>query len=217
MGRDLVLKITYLDSIDSTQTYLKNALKNHDLVPPHAVVAKKQIAGLGSRENRWIGIDGNLFLSFAICLDELPKDLKLESASIYFAYLLKESLSELNSKVWLKWPNDFYLDDLKIGGMITNILGDTLVCGVGLNLVKSPKGFASLDIKISKDELLKQYFKKIEKKSLWKQVFSKYELEFHRNRQFFTHENNFKILLDDVTLESDGSILSDGERIYSRR
>ena len=53
-----------------------------------------------------------IFFSFAIKIDELPTDLKLESASIYFAYLLKETLYELGSCVWLKWPNDFYIDDL---------------------------------------------------------------------------------------------------------
>ena len=217
MDKGLALKITYLKSVDSTQTYLKNKVKDRNFILPHAIVAHKQRAGIGSRDNSWQGMDGNLFLSFAISLDELPQDLKLESASIYFAYLLKDTLNESNSSVWLKWPNDFYLDDLKIGGMITNIVDGVLVCGVGLNLVNSPQGFGLLDIKISKDKLLKQYFKKVEKKISWKQVFSKYELEFYRNQKFFTHKDNVIISLGSVTLERDGSILSNGERIYSLR
>jgi len=211
------LKITYLESVSSTQTYLKSRLKDRDFILPHAIVAHKQTDGLGSRANSWMGIDGNLFLSFAIFLYELPQDLKLESASIYFAYLLKDTLNELDSLIWLKWPNDFYLGDLKVGGMITNIVDGVLVCGVGLNLVDAPDGFATLDIKISKDKLLKQYFKNIEKKISWKQVFSKYKLEFYRNQKFFTHKNNLRISLNGVILQSDGSILSDGERIYSLR
>jgi len=212
-----VLKTTYLESVDSTQIYLKKLLQNKELQLPHAVVANMQTAGIGSRNNTWSGLEGNLFLSFATTLDELPQDLKLESASIYFAYLLKEVLSELNSSVWLKWPNDFYLQHLKVGGMITNIVGDILICGVGLNLINSPKGFATIDIKISKEKLLKQYFKKIEKKISWKQVFSKYELEFQRNQNFFTYKNNLKISLNGAILQGDGSILCDGERIYSLR
>ena len=158
------MKITYLKSVDSTQTYLKELIKDKKLQLPHAVVSDIQTNGIGSRDNLWQGMDGNLFLSFALSLDSLPKDLKLESASIYFAYLLKETLWDLNSLTWLKWPNDFYLNDLKIGGMITNIVDNNLICGVGLNLVNSPKEFTVLDISISQEELLKKYFKNIEKK-----------------------------------------------------
>ena len=211
------MKIRYLDSVDSTQLYLKDLIKNKKVTPPYGVVANKQNAGIGSRNNSWIGLDGNFFFSFAIKIDELPTDLKLESASIYFAYLLKESLEEFGSNVWLKWPNDFYIENKKIGGMITNIVDSTLICGVGINLVKNPQDFARLDIEISRDEILEKYIKKISKKIQWKQVFSKYKLEFHKNREFFTHKNSEKISLSSAILEDDGSIISNGERIYSLR
>ena len=147
----------------------------------------------------------------------MPKDLKLESASIYFAYILKIILNSLNSDVWIKWPNDFYIKDKKIGGMITNIVDDSLVCGVGLNMTTQPDGFAKLDIEVCREELLQKYFKKIEKKISWKQVFSKYELEFDKNKNFFTHNKGLRIPLEDVRLQSDGSIVRNGERIYSLR
>lgn len=208
---------TYLDSVDSTQSYLKNLIKTKEIKAPHAIVSKKQTAGVGSRANSWIGEDGNLFLSFAINVDDLPSDLKLESSSIYFAYLLKDVLSKLKSSVWLKWPNDFYLGDIKIGGMITNIVENTMICGIGLNLSNAPDKFEKLDINISIEELLEKYFKNIEKKLLWKQVFSKYKLEFCKNKKFFTHNNNLKISLNNAILEYDGSITINGDRMYSLR
>ena len=176
-----------------------------------------QTNGVGSRENEWVSQDGNLFLSFAIELQHLPQDLKIESVSIYYAYLLKELLSDLGSKVILKWPNDFYLNNEKIGGMITNIQENVLICGVGLNLLSSPKEFNRLDITINREYLITSYFKKIEKKVLWKQVFSKYKLEFENNKKFMTHYNGMKISLESSVLEDDGSLNVNGERIYSRR
>ncbi len=211
------MQISYLKSVDSTQTYLKELLRDKKTQLPFAVVAEVQTNGLGSRGNSWSGLEGNLFLSFAMSLDELPKDLKLESSSIYFAYLLKEVLAECGSEVWLKWPNDFYIGELKMGGMITTITKKTLICGVGLNLENAPSGFAKLDIKILKEELLEKYFKKLEKKFLWKQVFSKYRLEFYRSQKFFTHNNSLRISLNGAALNSDGSITSNGERIFSLR
>jgi len=180
-------------------------------------MTNNQTNGIGSRDNSWHGMDGNLFVSFAVSLQELPNDLKLESVSIYFAYILKSTLEELKSNVWLKWPNDFYIEDKKIGGMITNIVGDTLVCGVGLNLVDFPDGFDKLDITINKEKLLNRYFANIEKKLLWKQVFSKFKLEFYRNQKFFTHNHNLRIPLGEAELQSDGSIIVNDERIYSLR
>ncbi|WP_415398115.1 biotin--[acetyl-CoA-carboxylase] ligase [Sulfurimonas sp. CS5] len=211
------MQTLYLKTIGSTQNHLKELLKTKEIKLPFAVVADAQTDGIGSRENRWNSLEGNLFLSFAIEIKNLPKDLKLESASIYFAYILKIILNSLNSDVWIKWPNDFYIKDKKIGGMITNIVDDSLVCGVGLNMTTQPDGFAKLDIEVCREELLQKYFKKIEKKISWKQVFSKYELEFDKNKNFFTHNKGLRIPLEDVRLQSDGSIVRNGERIYSLR
>lgn len=217
MVKDSPLQIIYLESIESTQTYLKQKLQNKELQTPIAVSANIQTNGLGSRDNSWSGYEGNLFLSFAVKLKDLPKDLNLESASIYFAYILKMTLASLNSKVMIKWPNDFYIEDKKIGGMITNVVGQNIVCGVGLNLLKAPNEFNILDIVIDKKILLDKYFKNLENNHSWKQIFSKYKLEFYCNKSFYTHNNNHKILLKDVKLQSDGSIIINNERIYSLR
>ncbi len=211
------MQIIYLDSVDSTQKYLKELIREGKISLPCAVVADSQTDGIGSRGNSWNGVIGNLFLSFAIPLKELPKDLKLESASIYFSYILKETLSEFDSALWLKWPNDFYINDKKIGGMITNLVNNTLVCGVGLNIAEAPFGFGKLDVVVDRDELIERYFNNIKKMNLWKQVFSKYKIEFYKNQNFYTHNKNLIISLGDASLNSDGSIVINGERIYSLR
>ena len=211
------MKIIYLDTIDSTQRYLKDLLKSKELTSPVAVVANEQSNGEGSRGNSWIGKDGNLFLSFSIPIKDLPADLKLESSSIYFSYLLKQVLEDHGSKVWLKWPNDFYIDHYKIGGTITNLVKDDLVCGIGLNLVSSPGGFSKLDIDITRENILKAYFEYLKKSIRWKHIFSKYKLEFHKSKNYFAHSEDIKVSLSNASLQDDGSIVSDGQRIFSLR
>ena len=217
MAKDWVLTIRYLESVDSTQSYLKKLLQEEKVSSPYAVVSKIQTHGQGSRNNSWLGLDGNLFLSFCVPMASLPKDLKLESVSIYFAYLLKITLENENSQIWLKWPNDFYLEEKKVGGMITNIVKDSLVCGVGINISSSYNNFAKLDIEISIEKLLQKYFENLEKGFSWKQIFSKYKLEFYKSQDFFTHNNDEKISLGDASLEEDGSIISNNKRMYSLR
>jgi len=211
------LKTLFFKSLPSTQTYLKDIVQKRLEKLPLAVVAEIQTEGIGSRNNRWISKEGNLFLSFALPIQNLPYDLKLESASIYFAHILQETLSECGSSIFLKWPNDLYIGKSKIGGMLTNVVGEFIVCGLGLNLQKTDDVFASLDIKIDKKILLEKYFVNIEKVSLWKQVFSKYKLNFQTNQKFFTHINGEKVSLSEALLEDDGSLNINGQKVYSLR
>jgi BirA family biotin operon repressor/biotin-[acetyl-CoA-carboxylase] ligase len=217
MESDSAVTIHWLDEVDSTQSYLLNKLKTGNLKTPVAVVAKKQSQGRGSRDNGWIGLEGNLFVSFSILKSALPSDLKLESTSIYLSMLLKELLCELGSKVWLKWPNDFYLDDKKVGGTITTVYKQSIICGIGLNIKDAPASSARLDVDVEIDTLLKQYFNLVKSCQSWKQIFSKFELEFYKSAKYLTHIEDEIVSLGDVTLLSDGSIEVNGEKVYSLR
>ncbi len=211
------MEIIYLDNVDSTHTYLKNYIKTNGYIKPLAIVTQNQTNGIGSRDNNWEGMKGNLFFSFVLHKDLLPNDLPLQSASIYFSFLLKIILEKTGSKSWLKWPNDFYNEDKKIGGTITNISGDLMLCGIGLNLLKVDDDFGYLDINIDHEKVLKEYFLLLEKPMSWKMVFSKFKIEFYKNNKFTTNINGKKITLDKSQLLDDGSLLIDGEKAYSLR
>lgn len=217
MESDWAVETLWLDEVDSTQTFLLDALKNKRVTAPFCVGAVKQTSGRGSRGNHWIGNEGNFFISFAIQRESLPKDLKLESSSIYFAAILKEVLEDLGSKIWLKWPNDFYLGEKKLGGVITNLAGETLVCGIGLNLKSAPYDFARLDIQIEARKLSEIYTSRLKNFPSWKKIFSKFEIEFQQSRLFSTHSNNTTIELKDAILLEDGSLECNGQRIFSLR
>lgn len=211
------MEIVWFDSLLSTQETLIEGLKKNVFDPPVCVGASVQTDGKGSRGNGWIGHEGNLFISLALSRDTLPKDLRLESSSIYLAFLMKELLSSMGSKIWLKWPNDFYIGDKKIGGVITTLTGQTLVCGIGINLVSAPDDFTIIDIDIAPYDLTKAYSALFNNLPSWKQIFSKYQLEFEYSRVFFTHHNYEKIALKEALLLEDGSLECNGERMYSLR
>jgi len=209
--------IHWFESLESTQSFLIEELKASHLQVPVCVGALSQTMGKGSRGNSWVGNKGNLFISVGIARSSLPTDLKLESSSIYLAFLMKELLASLGSNVWLKWPNDFYLGETKIGGVITNLVGENLVCGIGLNLVSAPAGFSTIDISVTPYNLTKAYSALFKNLPSWKQIFSKYRIEFEHSRVFFTHHNYEKIALKDALLLEDGSLECDGQRMYSLR
>jgi len=209
--------IYWFDALASTQSYAKEVVKTEGYAVPFAIATHHQTDGIGSRGNQWIGCEGNLFFSFVIATSALPNDLKLESASIYFMYLLKEEFNRQGNDLWLKWPNDLYFESKKVGGCITTISGENLICGIGVNTFKAPEGFGKIESDIDSEKLLKIYLKSIEKKISWKQVFSNYQLEFEKNKRRIPHITNKTIALKDATMMDDGSLMCEGIRIYSQR
>jgi len=211
------LEIIYFDVIDSTQSYLINELEAKRLKAPIAILASQQTNGIGSRDNQWVSEEGNFFASFAMPLSYLPDDLKLASASIYFGFLMSEILKDINSAVWLKWPNDIYIAENKIAGVITKKIDNYLVCGIGINLVGLPGGHMSLEAEIEPLGLLKAYLKNISKFPKWKQVFSKVQLEFHKSKSYYLNIEKYQDVIEDAVLSNDGSLIINGEKVYSLR
>ncbi|CAM3327900.1 biotin--[acetyl-CoA-carboxylase] ligase [Helicobacter labetoulli] len=209
----------HFDTLPSTQQYALDSIKNETLHSPFCIHAKEQTQGIGSRGNQWSSIESGLMFSFALELQSLPNDLKLESSSIFFGVIMQQFLRSLGSQVWLKYPNDLYIDEQKIGGILTQKVRDSIVCGIGINLISTK--YATLEScisqKIKPEGFLNDFFESFVKFTSWKQIFSIYKLEFHKNNSFFFHFHNQQVCLKDTTLNDDGSLNVNGERIYSLR
>jgi BirA family transcriptional regulator, biotin operon repressor / biotin---[acetyl-CoA-carboxylase] ligase len=211
------MQIIKLNEIDSTHRYIKDYILEKGYTEPLCVFTDYQTNGVGSRGNSWLGIKGNIFFSFVINNSFLPNDLPLQSSSIYFSYILKDVLKEMGSAVWLKWPNDFYIGNKKIGGTITTVSKDLIYCGIGINLKSVNDDFGKLDINVDIDDMLKIYFFKLEKKLFWKQIFSDFKIEFQHSKKFQTTIDNQKVSLENVILNDDGSIQVNNKKVFSLR
>ncbi|MDL0109512.1 biotin--[acetyl-CoA-carboxylase] ligase [Campylobacter felis] len=211
------MQIICIEKIASTQLFLCEQIRKDEIRQNTAIYALEQTSGVGSRDNAWISSRGNLHLSFCVREEDLPSDLPLASVSIYFAYLLKDLLAQKGSQIWLKWSNDLYLGDKKVGGVMSHKIGEFVVCGMGLNLKFAPQNATFCDIEIEIKELVEEFIKVLEKKFLWKQIFSKYVLEFEKSKKFSVHYEGRLYALKDALLYEDGSILLANKRVYSLR
>ncbi|EAH8208474.1 biotin--[acetyl-CoA-carboxylase] ligase [Campylobacter upsaliensis] len=211
------MQIICIEKIASTQLFLCEQIRKDEIKQNTAIYALEQTSGVGSRDNAWISSRGNLHLSFCVREEDLPSDLPLASVSIYFAYLLKDLLAQKGSQIWLKWSNDLYLNDKKVGGVMSHKIGEFVVCGMGLNLKFAPQNATFCDVEIEIKELVEEFIKVLEKKFLWKQIFSKYVLEFEKSKKFSVHCEGKLYALKDALLYEDGSILLANKRVYSLR
>jgi BirA family biotin operon repressor/biotin-[acetyl-CoA-carboxylase] ligase len=210
------LEILYFNEVNSTQNLLTQMVRDGKIEDNIAIVAKRQPKGVGSRGNSWIAKEGDLIFSFVVKKSKLPSDLPISSASIYFGYLLKETINSFGEDIYLKWPNDLYKGDKKVGGLITNLIKGRFIVGAGINLVRRDE-FGYLNIETSARQLLNSYLNRLENPPSWRDIFKKYKLEFKESLKFKAHINGKSLNLKGATLCEDGAILINNERVYSLR
>ena len=211
------MEIVCVEKIDSTHLFMCKKARKNALEAPFGLYALEQTSGVGSRDNAWCSKKGNLHLSFCLNALNLTRDLPLNSASIYFAFIFKEVLAAKGSAVWLKYPNDLYINDKKIGGVMSSKINDFLIISLGLNVKFAPLNAATLDINVDLAGLVNEFAKELEKNPSWKEIFEKYMVEFQKSKTHSFHYDGKEVPLNSVLLCDDGSILYQNKRIYSLR
>ncbi len=129
--------LAVLPVIDSTNQYLMERLA--DLHSGDACIAEYQHAGRGRRGRQWFSPFGaNLYLSMYWRLEQGPA--AAVGLSLVIGIVMAEVLHELGAaEVRVKWPNDLYLRDRKLAGILVELTGKTgdaaqIVIGAGINL-----------------------------------------------------------------------------------
>lgn len=102
-------------------------------------VANSQTKGIGQYGREWISQPGKgIYLSLRNTLT-IKNEKNILSIAQLGAITMAHVLNELNMKVQLKWPNDLYFNDKKLGGIIVEVVeSKNHVCeyilGLGVNL-----------------------------------------------------------------------------------
>ncbi len=124
-------KIIYLQEVSSTNEYAKKIAS--EMPEGTVVIAKKQTKGKGRKNRRWASPEGGLWLSVILKPDVEAKDIP----KIVFvgALAVVDTLAEFGIEAGIKWPNDVWVDNKKICGILTEgRLGEFVILGIGLNV-----------------------------------------------------------------------------------
>lgn len=134
-------KIISLDETTSTNQYLRNLLKDNsnDFDEGTVVVADFQSHGRGQAGNSWFAEKGeNLLFSLLIYPDHIAPNRQFIISKMISLAILK-TLKVYSSDLKIKWPNDIYLNNRKVAGILIEnslqgkIISNSIV-GVGLNV-----------------------------------------------------------------------------------
>lgn len=130
-------RVTVLPVVDSTNQYLLDRVA--ELVSGDACVAEYQHAGRGRRGRQWISPFGtNLYMSMFWRIEQGPA--AVMGLSLIIGIVMAEVLQSMGAEqVKVKWPNDLYLNDRKLAGILVELTGKTgdaaqLVIGAGINM-----------------------------------------------------------------------------------
>ncbi len=130
-------------SLSSTNDEALRRVAVGDLEPPHLILAYRQTAGRGRGANRWWAAPGALTFSLVLEMGahNLPAA-RWPQVSLTTGLAVCQALRALlpEFRFGLKWPNDVFLDDRKICGVLIEAPPQPpgyLVLGIGVNVNNS--------------------------------------------------------------------------------
>lgn len=217
-------KIIHIEETDSTNRWLK-AHGEGTMV----VVADYQTAGKGCGTNSWESERGkNLTFSMLIHPTDIPASQQFritEVVSVALCEVLERYLltvPELAEGLSIKWPNDIYMGDKKICGVLIenrlqgNVIVDSII-GIGLNVnqtefvsdAPNPVSLRQLlGREIDREALLHDFLETLETVSSSETTYSAYRNKLFRlgKQAVFSDETGrFEGTIQDV--ETDGRLL----------
>lgn len=131
--------LIHLPQTESTNSHLKEMLKNESPIEGTVVFAHEQTKGRGQAGCNWESEPGmNLIFSMLL----FPSHIAVEKQFILskiVSFALVDVLNDIQPGFCIKWPNDIYYGDSKIGGiLIENEIEDNRICssivGIGINV-----------------------------------------------------------------------------------
>jgi BirA family biotin operon repressor/biotin-[acetyl-CoA-carboxylase] ligase len=132
-----------LDTLVSTNTHALELIRQKNQPEGTVVITPSQTGGRGNRGNTWESAPGkNLSMSIILKPHFLALDLQFDLSrivSLALSALLDELIDNELHPVRIKWPNDVYIGNRKIAGiLIENVIQDSKlsasVIGIGLNV-----------------------------------------------------------------------------------
>ncbi len=132
-------KLSHFPELDSTNDYAANLLAKSKPIEGTVVITDNQVSGKGQYGRKWSSAPGqNLTLS-VILYPNIPAETQFDLnilASLAVCKAIKEQTA-INPLV--KWPNDIYVTDRKICGILikNNLVGKIIsqsIIGIGINV-----------------------------------------------------------------------------------
>jgi len=167
-------KKLYFERLSSTNTHASAMLRKNKIQEGTVIYTGFQTAGRGQGQNRWESEkDKNLLMSIVLYPSVIRADKQFLLSKV-ISLGIKDFLNNFVSEVSIKWPNDIFIKNDKIAGILieNSIIRneiDHTIAGIGLNVNQEhfPKELinaTSLKILTGREYNLEQCLEELSKK-----------------------------------------------------
>ena len=134
-------QIEHIPVLQSTNEYMQKLIENKDYAEGLVITTDYQEKGKGHGNNTWESQKGqNLLFSLLLkpsFIEPSGQFALTECISLALVRSLKKIIPE--KTITIKWPNDIYIDNMKVGGILiqNTIRGNEIantIAGIGLNV-----------------------------------------------------------------------------------
>lgn len=138
-------KIIFKETLDSTNNYAANLLERGELAHGTVIMSGEQTAGRGQRGTSWAAEPyKNLIFTCFLEYDNLSVE-NQQAITHLVSLSLVSLLSEEGLDAKIKWPNDIYVNDHKIAGILIENQLESRRCrssiiGIGMNVNQTEFG-----------------------------------------------------------------------------
>ncbi len=216
--------ILYFEKLDSTNAY---CLREADhLASETMVVAAQQSAGRGRQGRSWHSPAGLNFYGSLILKPPFGKA-RFEALPQIATLAIDQAVRDFGvTASWIKWPNDVYVEDRKLAGVLAESTGKTaakqeaLVLGLGVNLNMSKAQLRAIDRPAT--SVLVETGREIDCRAFAEALYARL-IEWYRRAQdgesetiFQAWAGNSPLLHREVTLSTGGQELRGAVRRINR-
>ncbi|TAE82759.1 MAG: biotin--[acetyl-CoA-carboxylase] ligase [Bacteroidetes bacterium] len=138
----LDFNVIWLNEVESTNTVAREMINNGEAKEGLMIVANHQTHGRGQQDNRWESESGQNILC-SLVLEPLFLNVSQQVwLNMAICLAVYDALAFYAKEVRIKWPNDVYISDKKVAGLLieNTVQGQQIkhtIAGVGININQS--------------------------------------------------------------------------------
>lgn len=139
-----------LESVDSTNKYII-LNEEYDLV-----ISKMQTMGQGTKNRQFVSsYEDGLYFSMRL---NFIKELSDTYINFYIGNAIVKVINDiLNEEINLKWVNDLYYDNRKLGGILIQRVDENVIIGIGINIRNQGNQYSYLNEFTLNDKSLNEF------------------------------------------------------------
>lgn len=176
-------QMQFYEKITSTSTVAKNLISTQDPATFHGmvIIAEEQTGGTGRLGRAWISPGGGIWTTL-ILKPRIPVD-RLFMLTMVGAIAVVRSIKKITGiGSLIKWPNDIYIGNRKVGGIITELSAEGPIvhyCLVGIGIdVNIPLSDLPTRLRESATSLAAELGHEVDRAPLLATLLREFELRF---------------------------------------